>query len=68
MVYLDSVPAWSVQLLGAAFTAGRIAHAYGVSTHPGPGPGLGRTIGMTLTIFSFIGFAIALLRGALVHG
>jgi uncharacterized membrane protein YecN with MAPEG domain len=68
MVYLDSVPAWSVQLLGAAFTAGRISHAYGVSTHPGPGPGLGRMIGMTLTLFSLIGFAIALLRGALVPG
>jgi uncharacterized membrane protein YecN with MAPEG domain len=62
------VPAWSVQLLGAAFTAGRIAHAYGVSTHAGPGPGVGRMIGMTLTLFSLISFAIALLRGALVHG
>lgn len=68
LVYLDPVPAWSVQLLGGAFTLGRLVHAYGVSTHPGPGPGLGRMIGMTLTVLTLIGFALALLQGAFLRG
>lgn len=68
LVYLDSVPAWTVHLLGGAFTLGRIVHGYGVSTFTGIGPGQGRMIGMTLTLLSLVGFALALLYGALVHG
>jgi hypothetical protein len=68
LVYLDSVPMWVVHLLGAAFTVGRLAHAYGVSTYAGVGPGPGRMIGMTLTVTSLVGFAVAMLLGAFVHG
>lgn len=64
---LDPVPAWAVHLLGAAFTIGRLSHGYGVSTYTGVPPGPGRAIGMTLTFFSFAGFAIALLWGAFVR-
>ena len=67
LVYLDSVPMWAVHLLGAAFTIGRLAHAYGVSTYAGVGPGPGRMIGMTLTVTSLVGFAAAMLWGAFVH-
>ncbi len=64
---LDPIPSWAMHLLGAAFTAGRLAHGYGVSTFTGPGPGPGRMIGMGLTTFSLIGFAIALFWGAFVR-
>ncbi|HWA22278.1 MAG TPA: MAPEG family protein [Caulobacterales bacterium] len=68
LVYLDSVPAWAVHLLGGAFTLGRFAHAYGVSTYAGIGPGPGRMIGVVLTVFSLAGFAAAMFWGAFVHG
>lgn len=64
---LDPVPLWTLQLQGAVFTAGRLVHAYGVSTHTGPGPGQGRVIGMALSWAAMISFALALIWGAIAQ-
>jgi uncharacterized membrane protein YecN with MAPEG domain len=66
MALLDeqSIPLWTLYLLGGAFTLGRLLHAYGLSTHTGPPPGALRPAGMMLTYASLLGFAAALIWGA----
>jgi uncharacterized protein len=60
----QSVPLWSLYLLGGAFTLGRVLHAYGITNHEGPPPGVMRPAGMMLTYASLAGFALTLIWGA----
>lgn len=56
--------AWPVHLAGATLLVGRVIHGFGLSA--GPGPGLPRMVGMTLTLLALIGAAIKLIAAALI--
>ena len=53
LAILEPVPILAVQALGGAFTVGRVLHAFGLSTNPGPSPG--RVFGVLLTWLSLVG-------------
>jgi uncharacterized membrane protein YecN with MAPEG domain len=64
MALLDPITAWAMHLIGGAFTIGRIAHAFAITTYTGPPPGPGRAVGTILTWASFLGFGVSLIWGA----
>src|SRR5262245_16386172 len=64
LALLDPVPVWAMHALGAGFTIGRVSHGFAVTTYQGPPPGPGRAFGMLLTWASYLGFAVALIWGA----
>jgi hypothetical protein len=55
LAILEPVPLLAVQVLGGAFTAGRVLHAIGLSTSPGTS--FGRFVGTLASWFSLAGIA-----------
>ena len=47
-----NAPALTIHALGATLTVGRFAHAYGLSTDPGPSPA--RILGSSLTLLVYL--------------
>jgi len=58
LLALLGYPLWAVHAVGGTLFAGRIIHGFGLSH--GRGPGVGRLIGMILTLLALIGAAGAL--------
>ncbi len=61
---LEPVPGWLMHVLALIFTAGRLIHAYALTTYVGPPPGIGRPVGMVLTFAAYFGFAATLIWSA----
>lgn len=65
LAVLEPVPLVVVQAVGGALTAGRLLHAIGLSTSPGPSPG--RALGVLLTWLSLLATAGVLIWAGIAH-
>lgn len=52
---------WTVHVMGIALLVGRVAHAYGLTAEPGPN--VGRSLGVGLTVLVLIAGAVLALLG-----